>query len=443
MADLCTLHPLDAARAAGVILVDDPAVTSGYVVERDPADPTRPGSAKVLDHRVRVRAGTREGLVAGAVQVVTERVAELPVTAGRHVPDLARRALHIDAGRHYFSLEHLRQLATLAAWCRLNTINLHISETHGYRLASARHPEVVADDHLTFDEVANLREHCASLGIRVIPSFDMPGHLNGVLAAHPWARLRGGDGREYEGALDITSPRARALVWDLLDEVIDVFDADEVTIGGDEFLDFGEGVDVLEVEARRRFGEGAHENDVWIAFLNDTVERLRARGVRAGVWNDGLRTGRVVDLDPGVILHYWTRWGAHMAPPAELARQGYTMTNWDGESLYFVLKHDHLDEVPTFESVSGGFDPRAYPDKVGATRLPDTFGAYFSIWCDEPDALSSAEIVAGVRGPLYAFGSLCWPCGRRRSDRAVRDALARLGDAAIDSTQSLKEGDMQ
>ncbi|MDU0967942.1 MAG: family 20 glycosylhydrolase [Actinomycetaceae bacterium] len=418
------VSPLDAARALGVRIVPDPAVTRGYVVERDPADPTTPGSAEVGGFALAVRADTPAGVAAGCAQVAAELHANLPVTVGRHTPPLGHRALHVDAGRKYFTPDQLEDLLRMMAWARLNVLNLHISETLGYRLESRRHPEVVAPDHLTIADVRRLRETAADLGIRIVPGFDMPGHLGGVLEANPWAALADGS-RTYPGALDILNPRATALVWDLLDEVIDIFDADEVTIGGDEFLDFGEGVPVLEAEAKRRFGAEAGENDVWIAFLNDTIDRLAARGIAAGVYNDGIRGRRVVDLDRRATVHYWTRWGAHMAPPADLAAAGYRLVNWDGEALYFVLKNDPDNRLPTAQSVWQRFDPAAFPDKVGATRL-DPAGACFSIWCDHPDALAGDEVVALVREPLYTYGAVLWPVGRHRPLAALTDEAAAM-----------------
>lgn len=425
----------ECARDKGVEIVTDPSVGIGYVVERDPADPTTPGSPDVHDHSFVVRAATAQGRSSGAAQVLCELAAKQTVTCGHHVPRLERRCLHIDAGRHYFSRDELADLVRLASWCRLNVINLHISETHGYRLASARHREVTAAEHLTRDDIAATLELAASYGIRVVPGFDMPGHLDGVLAAHPEFRLKASNGNDYPGALDILNPDARHFVWDLLDEVIEIFSADEVTIGGDEFLDFGEGVDVLEAEAHRRWGDDAGENDVWIAFINDTVARLSARGITAGVYNDGVRVGRVVDLDPAALVHYWTRWGAHMAPPAELARAGHALVNWDGESCYFVLFHDRLDELPTYDTVTHRFDPYTYPDKAGAYHHAATAGATFSIWCDEPDALTSTQVIERVAAPLYAFGERCWPLGRTRTPDAIRAGMDAFAPQPGDNTQ--------
>lgn len=416
-------NPIITAKLAGIELLSDERYKSGYLVERAPFDPCVAEKNEVLPFQLRVKAGSQTGIVSGAVQIIREQAGNQVVTTGLHTPPLAHRALHVDAGRHYFSAAHLHDLLRLMAWCRLNVMNLHISEEHAYRLESKSHPEVTDPAHLTHAEITQLCAHASDLGIRIVPGFDMPGHLGGVLRAHPWARLQGNNGKTYDGALDILNPQACQLVWDLLDEVCDCFASDEVTIGGDEFLDFGEGVPSLQTAAQERFGYNAGENDVWIEFINLTIARLRRRGVRAGVYNDGVRTHRQVDLDIDALVHYWTRWGAHMACPASLDIAGYQLVNWDGESCYFVLKTGQMQQVPTFESVWEKFDPYTFPDKAGTYRNENTLGACFSIWCDHPDALSSSEILEQVTQPLAAFGTICWPLGRHRNAESTRAGL--------------------
>ncbi len=406
-------NPMSIARAAGIDMRQEPGRAT-YTVHRAT---TAPADAQ----HTRICAPTHAGLVWGSVQVLLERAAGVPVTAGSFDPPYGRRQLHLDAGRHFFPVETVLDLLRLMAWGRLNVLNLHVSENEGYRLPSAAHPEVTSAEHYSEVDVARMCAAADELGITVIPSIDMPGHLGHVLAADPWAQLTL-DGQPVMGALDVTDPHARELAWTLLDETQALFRADEVTIGGDEFLDHRLALPELRRYAEDRFGEGARENDVWIEFVNATVERLYRRGIRAGVWNDGVQVRRTIDLHPEAIVHYWTRWGSHMAPPDELV--AHTMLNWDADALYFVLKRDHLDRLPTFDSVWDKFAADLYPDHVGHTRIPGTAGATFSIWCDEPDALTSTSVVRLAKWPLMAFASRCWTVGGLRSRETVKRALA-------------------
>lgn len=327
---------------------------------------------------------------------------------GSHKPRYGWRGLHVDAGRRFFSASMLCHLIDYMDQARLNVLNLHVSENEGYRLASRVHPEVSSPQHLSFDDIQRVRKYAEEKYITIIPSFDLPGHLGAVLQAHPWAQLHGPEG-PIRGALDITNPKAVDLVWELLDEIVALFESSYVNLGGDEYLDFRQGVPALREAAEAKLGEGAREHDLWVDFLNETHRRLRDRGVRAFIWNDGIHADRMIDPDEDFPIQYWTRWGAHMESAVALAERGHDLVNWDGDRLYFVLRDDPNNTYPTAESVLKEFDPDLYPGKGERAHLPGHLGAVFSIWCDAPNAISDEELLRLVHGPIMAFGQVMWP----------------------------------
>ncbi|OFK02442.1 hypothetical protein HMPREF2835_06795 [Actinomyces sp. HMSC072A03] len=397
----------------------------GYEVVRIPTDPTTPGSGAVGEHSFVVRATRAGDRLAGQIQVALEQAAGKTVTTGVHCSPLAHRSLHLDAGRHYFPVPEIKQIMQLMAWARLNVLNLHISDTHGYRISSQLHPEIVAGQHLEAEEVNEIVEYAATLGIEVVPSFDMPGHLHKVLEPNQWAGLKDDCGNLIPGALNILDEGAKELVWDLLDEVVDMFSAKTVTVGADEFLEYGTRVHTLEQAAKEKFGPRACAADLWIDFANQCVERLARRGLKANLFNDGVHVDALVMPSRQADIFYWTRWGAHMMPPQRFAQLGYRLHNWDGQSLYFILREPGNCQIPTFESVWANFDPNIFPDKAGTFRT-EPAGANFSVWCDQPQTMSGQEIITKLVGPLFAFGQILWPTGRRRNEADTKALLDSL-----------------
>lgn len=386
-----------------------------YSIERSP------------EGKIFITARDIQGWNNGAADISEDIYLGLPVDIGYFSPPYPYRMLHLDCGRKYFSREDIEYLLTLMSWCRLNILNLHISERHAFRMQSNTHPEIVAPDHLSHEDIAALIRKAKSMGIRIIPSFDMPGHLDAVLSAHPWASLDpSGKNTALAGALDIRNPQACELIWEILDEVIEVFDTSEVTIGGDEFLEYGTEVDFLRSWAQEKYGPEAQENDAWVAFLNHTIERLAAQGIKTAVWNDGIYQQRLIDIDPRAHIYYWTRWGEHMESPTYFAQKNYSMVNWDGDLLYYVLRENQLDKNPTFSSVYSSFNPVLFPDKPKNFRIENSQGACFSIWCDDPDAQTVSEIKNFIIPPLHAFGLKLWPKGRRKDEQEAHKASGLL-----------------
>lgn len=347
-----------------------------------------------------------------------DRPIPLVPTTGRHQPTYGWRGLHVDAARRFIPASMLCKLIDYMDEARLNVLNLHVSENEGYRLPSKRHPQVSSAQHLSFEDVEAVRQYAAERHITIVPSFDLPGHLDTVLQANPWAQLQGEDG-PIRGALDITNPKAVELAWDLLDEIIEMFDAKWVNIGGDEYLDFRQGVPALREAAQTKLGEGAREHDLWVDFLNTTNQRLRQRGIEVFMWNDGVHGDRMVDPDTDMLVHYWTRWGQHMETAMDFAKRGHALVNWDGELLYFVLRDDPNNKYPTAESVFTYFDADIYPGKGERVHLPGQLGAVFSIWCDAPNAITDEELLRLSHGPIMAFGQALWPVGHPRSSEEL------------------------
>ncbi|WP_280427762.1 family 20 glycosylhydrolase [Nocardia brasiliensis] len=68
---------------------------------------------------------------------------------------------------------------------KLNLLHLHFSDTSGFRLESVRHPEVTAAQHYSKQDIRDLIAYAARHQVEIVPEVDLPGHMNGILAAHP------------------------------------------------------------------------------------------------------------------------------------------------------------------------------------------------------------------------------------------------------------------
>lgn len=104
-----------------------------------------------------------------------------PVTIGKMTiedgPDLEERAIFLDCGRKYFTTEWIKNLIRRASFQRYNTLILHFSEAQGLRLDSRVFPWLTEDiDSLSMTEMADIVSFAGKYHMKVIPSFDVPGH---------------------------------------------------------------------------------------------------------------------------------------------------------------------------------------------------------------------------------------------------------------------------
>ncbi len=236
------------------------------------------------------------------------------------------RSFHMDSARHFIPLEELKKQIRLCAHFRFNRFHWHIADDQGWRVECSAFPRlheigsVRRGDHFgacsddspqggcyTRDEVREIVDYCAELGIQVVPEVDMPGHVTAILAAYPQlsctgepveVATRGGIFTELLCAgRDEVLDFAKAL-WD---DLLELFPGEYVHIGGDE-------APKTRWKScphcqRRMEAEGLQtEQELQGWFENQLIAHLRGRGRQVIVWNEA-SYGK--NLDPDAIVELW------------------------------------------------------------------------------------------------------------------------------------------
>lgn len=99
------------------------------------------------------------------------------------------------------------------------------------------HCDNAGGDILTQDECRTLAEYCRSRGLQVIPECPSLSHSDFLVMAHPEIREREGDA--YPDTYCPNHPDTYKYVFDILEEVIDVFAPKAINIGHDEAYSVG------------------------------------------------------------------------------------------------------------------------------------------------------------------------------------------------------------
>eukprot|EP00727_Mastigamoeba_balamuthi_P007983 m51a1_g3805 putative beta-n-acetylhexosaminidase (1268) ;mRNA; r:232985-241802 len=158
-------------------------------------------------------------------------------------PAYAWRGLLVDPSRHFLPLDTLRRVLRCCAAAKLNVLHLHLSDDQGFRVESARLPELnrAGGEYYTRAELRELVAEAAALGVRVVPEVDVPGHATPWLMAFPGIAAGGcAPGAlmpEWGISEDVMSPaceRTFEVIAAFMEEMAQVFPDEYVHIGGDE-----------------------------------------------------------------------------------------------------------------------------------------------------------------------------------------------------------------
>lgn len=188
-------------------------------------------------------------------------VVELPVVEIADQPYFAYRGGMLDVGRHFFSVDDVKEFIDILAMHKINRFHWHLTEDHGWRIEIKKYPELTRvgafrdrcdldpaapldsvpyGGFYTQDEVKEIVRYATDRFITVIPEIEMPGHSTAALASYPYLGCRGEDYKVSsvwgvkEDVYCAGNDSTFAFLEGVLTEVVDLFPSEYIHIGGDE-----------------------------------------------------------------------------------------------------------------------------------------------------------------------------------------------------------------
>jgi len=218
-------------------------------------------------------------------------------------PRFAWRGLLLDVARHFVPIADLRRVVDGLARLKLNVLHLHLTDDQAFRFASQTLPELVSDDHYSQQALSELVAYASQQGVRVVPEFDVPGHVTCWVAAYPELGILPATPSErfgvHEACLDPTNEQVYAKLGELFSEVATVFPDDYVHIGGDEVHP----KQWSESERVRGFIErhGLHDGRGLQNYFNERLCKiLRELGKHPVGWDEVLH-----EAMPALVVQNW------------------------------------------------------------------------------------------------------------------------------------------
>ena len=216
-----------------------------------------------------------------------------------------------------------------------------------YRYQYKSHPEVTDADALSEDQVKQIVAACHDAGVRLIPLINMLGHQSwaaqtfGLLRAHPEFDETSG---KYPGNQGIycrsfcpLAPGLHNLVFDLIDELASVCQADAVHLGMDEVFLLGE-----DCCPRCR---GKNRSELFAQEVRTLHDHLAATHREMWMWGDRFLDGDATGLGK------WEASQNGTAPAINMVPRDIVICDWHYETAvptaaYFAIQGFRVVSVP-------------------------------------------------------------------------------------------------
>lgn len=241
-------------------------------------------------------------------------------------PTYEYRSFMMDCCRHFFTVDEVKAMLDLCAAFKFNKFHWHLSEDQGWRIQIDKYPQLVEigsvrhgtslgkevsdkdyGGYFTKDEIRDVIEYARSLYIEVIPEIDLPGHTSALLAAMP-EMVCGNKKVEvkktagvFQDIICAGKEKNYEIIYDILDEVCELFPCEYFHIGGDE-APKKQWKECPECQAKIKAEGLANEEELQGYFVNRISEYLRSKGKKVISWNESLNGG---NLNSEAIIQYW------------------------------------------------------------------------------------------------------------------------------------------
>ena len=245
-------------------------------------------------------------------------------------PRFKWRGFMLDSCRHIQTIDKIKQYIDLMALYKMNVFHWHLTEDEAWRAEIKKYPKLTSiggypgdrskDEELngyyTQEQMREIVAYAHERYIKVVPEFDIPGHVNALLMAYPeygcndGAPLKMGEpgmrsfssaaGRRAicAGKHETTIP----FIMEVFDELQTIFTDGLFHVGGDE-RPHGNWEKCTHCVALRDKLKLEDEHHLQNWFLNEVSERLRKRGIRSIAWAEHIQGG----VPEGQIVQAWNK----------------------------------------------------------------------------------------------------------------------------------------
>ena len=353
-------------------------------------------------------------------------------------PRFTWRGYMFDEARHFHGKNVVKKILDLMALLKLNIFHWHLTDDQGWRIDIKKYPNLTEigskreetqiggflnkktngiphSGYYTQEEVQEIVRYAKDRFITIIPEIDIPGHTRAVLASYSQLSCRelafkvSPHWGIHKDVLCIGKEEVFEFVYNVLNEIIELFPSDIIHIGGDE-VPKGRWKECTSCQSRIKQEGLRNEKDLQVYFTNRIVRFLTSKGKRVMGWNEILDK----NLEGDVICQYWLR-GKHKV--LDYLRKG-------GNAIMSNFKYAYLDHSYSFTPLKLAYEFEPIPIKLETKFHQHILGLEALMWAEFIPNIKRLEWQTFPR--LIAFSEVGWSPNDKRNYYSFKKRLKVL-----------------
>ena len=387
----------------------------------------------VTDNRIKIK-GNAEGIFNGVqtlIQLIPINQKELRIQALEinDAPRFSYRGMHLDVGRHFFSVDFVKKYIDFLALHKFNTLHWHLTEDQGWRIEIKKYPLLTQTGscrnqtligpygtgqydgkkycgYYTQEQIKDIVKYAEARYINIIPEIEMPGHSMAALTSYPFLGCTKGPYKVMEtwgvsdDVLCAGNDSSFNFLENVLDEVMQLFPSKLIHIGGDE-CPKERWRDCALCQKRMKENNLKNEHELQSYFISRIEKYLNSKGRNIIGWDEILEGG----LAPNATVMSWR--GEEGGIAAAKSKHNAIMT--PGTPVYF----DHAQSKNEDSLTNGGYnslkmvyDFEPIPKELNNEEAKYILGAQANMWTEYMDNERKVEYMLFPR--MTALSEVLW-----------------------------------
>lgn len=351
----------------------------------------------------------------------------LPACQITDKPRYSYRGMHLDVGRHIFSVEDVKKYIDYLAAHKLNTFHWHLTEDQGWRIEIKKYPKLTevgawrkTDEgqlyggFYTQEEVKDIVKYATDRYITVIPEIEMPGHSVAAVSAYPQLSCRGekvpvrtawGVSRDVYCA---GNEEVFTFLEDVLTEVMALFPSEYIHIGGDECpKDRWKECPKCQKRISDENLKNEYELQSW--FVRRAEKFLNSKGRKLIGWDEIMEGG----LSPNATVMFWL----HMGNVKKAAAAGHDVIMTPNSTFYFDHyqgdKNTEPKAIGGFTTMKDVYDYSLIPANLTEEEAKHIIGGQANCWTEYMPNFAQVEYMVLPR--MSALSETLWTSKERKN----------------------------
>ena len=368
----------------------------------------------------------------------------IPLVQVKDEPRFGYRGMHLDVGRHFFPVSYIKKYIDYIALHKMNYFHWHLTEDQGWRIEIKKYPKLTSvgayrngtiigrfpgtgNDNqkyggfYTQEEIKDVVRYAQTRYVTIIPEIEMPGHASAAIAAYPelstfpeesttfppktvWAGPTTGKQVQQTWGVfnDVFSPSEKTFKFleDVIDEVVALFPAPYIHIGGDESpKDNWKRSEFCQQLIKEKGLKDEHELQSY--FIQRMEKYINSKGKKIIGWDEILEGG----LAPNATVMSWRGEKGGI----EAAKQKHDVIMTPTTYVYFDYSQTKKEDSVTI----GGYLPlkKVYnyeplPAELTADEHKYVLGAQANLWTEYVKNTKKLEYMIFPR--MTALSEVLW-----------------------------------